>query len=371
MKNMYSISTDQMDSLSGTYNRTKIDASDAREFISSGFQGLSNSGLFARGIEAFNKQLDGLYSNLDASNRVITQFSDSSVELELNLKRKADDLLVPTDFIKSDNAKYVTIGDISLSKNDGKSINEGEKNLSNFELNKSGLDNINGVEIKNIVKNNNLNAEVKDNYSVNKNENLMNILGDNNDEFYFNDVSSIKEKTDIHSIVGSSVNIEQKDDDSDIEKENNFKSIIGNDTVINYEDRVPNINKIANLKSINNNEASDSYYGDNSTIKEKVDIANINGNGSDFNTSSFNFDNSQVNMPSTSSINSYSSNFSGNYGGISEGYSASTNINNVNSNELEEEKKKNESLSSIFNEIAQNYSSLINNQVTNDSDEEK
>lgn len=318
MKNVYSISTDQMDALSGTYNRTKINASEAREFISSGFQGMSNSGLFSKGIDVFSKQLDSLYSSLDASNRVVTQFSDSSVELELTLKRKANDLTVPTDFIKSDSSRYITIDDISLSKNDGKSVNEGEKNLSNVEFDNNGLDSINSVKIENIIKNSDFNIEAENSYSVNKDEKLKNILTGNIGDFNFDDDSFIKEKTDIQSIAGNDENIYHEDEESDI---------------------------------------------NNSSIKVKEKISNINKNNFDFN-----FDSNQMNMSSSSSFNDLSSSPAGNYDEFSENYSTSTNKNNIDSNESKDEKELD--LSGIFNEISQNYNNLINYQEANDSNEE-
>ena len=152
---------------------------------------LSNSGIYGNGVQMIDSQIVAIKDGLTDFRNITTDNSNALVELEKRLKQEVDNIALPKNF-DADDVGYSVDGDVvTLSKEDGQSINK-------------------DADTTVVAFNDNFTDKSKDLYELKDTELSENKL---TDEYNFN-------KKDIDKLETTDLNENKYNDKYDVEEEN-------------------------------------------------------------------------------------------------------------------------------------------------------
>ena len=204
---------------SNSLRKSFIQADDLVSSAPQKFSQIKKTGLFNDGFEIINGQINSVATSLNNISTIIKNSSDKFFELERTFASKAEELEMPTDFVKNDSRKINSIDEITLSKKDGQGVktykpgeisDKVEYSGSKEEINEVKDDNetdisvydsstsINRASIENIVKDETKEQNFKDRYNIDK-AYLENVRKNNTKESEYDDKISA-EKTILGNI---------------------------------------------------------------------------------------------------------------------------------------------------------------------------
>lgn len=170
--NNFVLYDDELDNLIIKLNKNNSESSLVESNIPTNFQNLNNTGLFSDGIKKIGNQFNELNRTMNNVKNKLVEHKERIFLSEYAFDKRAQEIEIPQDFVKNDSTKVNTIDDIYLSKNDGKSVNTGEKIDETNELNDYDL---NKKELESIVANNEIKEEKYDSSSSLSQEKIDNI----------------------------------------------------------------------------------------------------------------------------------------------------------------------------------------------------
>lgn len=207
--------------------------------MTNNFASIRKAGLFDVGINKINKQISSLTTSLFNVKNIVNKNSNEMFEMDRQLANIANNIEIPQDFVKNNSIFTTEFKDMVMEKNDGTSVNQGQKTTNNVDINtqssiiKNTIENINNQNILN-------NAQYEDNIIGNK-QNLENI--DNNQ-------STVEQKLN-DNFSTTNVNLQNI---------NNSQNITEQEINNQYSVSKTNLSNIKNDQVINNNQLNDENF---------------------------------------------------------------------------------------------------------------
>ena len=196
-KNVFIIKEDEVGDTTYSLGRAEQSIEDTKRDFPYQFRGMKESGLFATGVDKINKQMENITNTIFNVKEKIRRHSNEVFDMERMYDKRAQEIDIPQDFVKNDSKQVNTIDDIYLSKNDGRSVNNGEdidiiNNLEEYDLNKQNLGSI--------VSNNEVKEEKYDSSSSLEHKQLDNINNDKDTEEINHDDKTVIENEELKMI---------------------------------------------------------------------------------------------------------------------------------------------------------------------------
>ena len=250
-KNIFVIEEEETDNAVYSLGRAESSIENTKRDFPYRFSGMKRSGLFANGVDKINKQMENITNTIFNVKEKIKRHSYEVFEMERLFDKYAQEIEIPQDFVKNDSTQVNTIDDIYLSKNDGRSVNEGTKidevnNLNDYDLESQKLESIvsnNGVKEEKYDSDSSVTKEEMDNINNNKSTEEVNV--DEESTIEANQLETINNNNSLQNIdYDDSINLEkvsikEANENEDLEEED-FEDFMDN----NYEmDVLDNDNK--------------------------------------------------------------------------------------------------------------------------------
>lgn len=231
MDGIFEIESEEIDEICLYYNRTSQEINGANQEAKRDFDSLKRAEVFDRGAQKINNQLDLFSDKFIMLSNALQKSMNKTFEEEYHLRDEIRSLQIPKDFGVNNSSHSNSFDNVTLTKNDGRSVNEGkalfdnteEFNSSvNYNTNLQDFNNERGKEVQNInFKLNGNETRLEDitskelekqelNFRIDgKEENLQNIDGGNLNE----------QKIDFN-LNGGNVNISNINNSQSIKQEN-------------------------------------------------------------------------------------------------------------------------------------------------------
>lgn len=226
-KGFINVVEDEINDISNYLGKNADNISNASGKFKSGFSSMSKVGLFSNGINKIGNQLNAISGCIKDVQQSVIKQNDNLKNTEDLLANQAQDIEIPLDFVKNDTSTSVAIQTGSLSKDDGKSVTEG---------------------------NNSENIDFKFEETITYNNKLQNIINEYEQKEQEYSDNYTKNLIDLENITSNVDQEEQKYDDSTIIQQKELSNINnGNEQNITDFGLEPSINA-AILENILNKE---------------------------------------------------------------------------------------------------------------------
>lgn len=220
-KNVFVFRTEYINDVADVINNLGMKNDSDTKKAETDFNSTVKVGIYASGFNTIDKQLKSVSKTIDNVQRILIQQNDDMINLENKLKNYAEDIFIPTGYDVNDVERIFVAKQISTSKNDGRSVNEGQ-----------ALYNIDEVAESSIKTMQNLG-------------NIKNDFGVHNDEY---DNSTVIQETDISNINNEK---EQKEEKIDFDDNEADKKILQNIKKYNVINQIDNEINTSSLKHVN------------------------------------------------------------------------------------------------------------------------
>ena len=151
LEGIFEINSYEIDDLLSNINTTSNEVEVANDEAKEDFEAYKKSEVFGKGAQIINDQVDAIFDSLESLGNVMYKGTSTIFETEMKILQEARDLEIPMGYEVNNTVTDKNAGGISLTKNDGRSVNEGE-NPSEItpemeeEVEKEELENIEKAE---------------------------------------------------------------------------------------------------------------------------------------------------------------------------------------------------------------------------------
>lgn len=235
-KGVIDVRSSEIEAINSQLRKSAAKMESAATNMKSDFSGIVSTGLLNTSTSLINKQMDTIRQNINRTNLSVSSSYDNLCSTETLLKNKAEEIIVPLDFVKNDSSSSVGTKETSLDKKDGQEINS-DNSTDEEELKfEKALDY--NEKLKSIIKDyEDIHGEIEINGSL---KGLGNIKKDSDtDEKTLGEIDG--EKTSLDDMSGS----EEKQIDDKV------------DYTIKHKDMLDNINKEINERHPEFNDSFD------------------------------------------------------------------------------------------------------------------
>ena len=125
LEGVFEINNYEMDEIFRNMNQTNVNIDDSNDEAKKDFVSYKQSGVFGNGIKTINDQMDTITNSMMVMSGAIQKGTQAIFETEFKLLQEARDLEIPKGFETSNITSTSVSSNISLNKNDGKSVNNG------------------------------------------------------------------------------------------------------------------------------------------------------------------------------------------------------------------------------------------------------
>jgi len=132
-----SYNSDQISSTGGVIGQASANAGDASQTAGTGFQGLEV--FFGPGAALISQQLGGIQGSLQNVQGIIQRQGSEIFNMDSALSKAAEQIEVPTDFIKNDANRFTEYHNEILEKTDGTSVNAGSGTRDTAAMDESAI----------------------------------------------------------------------------------------------------------------------------------------------------------------------------------------------------------------------------------------
>ena len=218
-KGYININEVEMNNINSHLSRSISSISSVGNESSSSFSSLNRANLYGDGINKINRQINSIANSVSNIRQIIENSNQEMTDAENMLASRAESIEIPKDFVTKDSVKSNLFNEITLSKNDGRSVNEGQELTDDKEEFTSSVtydNNLKNIKNSNMIESNNIkdinlnkvslsdvsnDLEVRENLlqfdeTLNK-ENLSNIGNDFRSQVQDVDTNTIIKKSDI------------------------------------------------------------------------------------------------------------------------------------------------------------------------------
>lgn len=235
-KGVIDVRSSEIEAINSQLRKSAAKMESAATNMKSDFSGIVSTGLLNTSTSLINKQMDTIRQNINRTNLSVSSSYDNLCSTETLLKNKAEEIIVPLDFVKNDSSSSVGTKETSLDKKDGQEINS-DNSTDEEELKfEKALDY--NEKLKSIIKDyEDIHGEIEINGSL---KGLGNIKKDSDtDKKTLGEIDG--EKTSLDDMSGS----EEKQIDDKV------------DYTIKHKDMLDNINKEINERHPEFNDSFD------------------------------------------------------------------------------------------------------------------
>ncbi len=175
---IFEINSYEIDDLLEQTGKTSSDISNTNDEAKSTLEPYKQSEVFGEGAKTINEQLDQVFDELLDFRNSFQKGTSAVFETEMKILEEARNLQIPTGFSLNGTSIKEQAKDVTLSKNDGRSVNDGESttneekmdDYTETEHNELRNDyNENGLEINEKID---ISGKMTDLNSINNNSNL-------------------------------------------------------------------------------------------------------------------------------------------------------------------------------------------------------
>ncbi len=228
---IFEIESEEIDELCSYYNKTSQEINDANQEAKRDFEPLKRAEVFGRGAQKINNQLDLFSDKFIMLSNALQKSMSKTFEEEYHFRDEIRSLQIPKDFGVNDSSHSNSFENVTLVKNDGRSVNEGKALFDNTEefassvkynTNLQDFNNNGGKENQNInFKLNGNETRLEDITSKNLENQELNFRLDGKEKNLQNiDSESLNEQKIDFNLNGGNVNISNINSSQSIKQEN-------------------------------------------------------------------------------------------------------------------------------------------------------
>ena len=148
LEGIFEINSYEIDDLLSYISNTANDVESTNDEAKVDFDHFKKSEVFGKGAQKLNDQMDSIFNSIDSLGIVMKKGTSFIFETEMKILEEARDLEIPMGFATNDVVTNKSASSVNLTKNDGRSVNDGVASSTinpeiNSSVEKENLENIN------------------------------------------------------------------------------------------------------------------------------------------------------------------------------------------------------------------------------------
>lgn len=266
---------EEMQAAASGFERCATDLGTAGANMPTKFAGAINSGMMGNTVSAIANEMNLISASLANMKSIVNRHSSQMFSYDREMAKVASEIEIPSDFLENNSMAVNTYNRTLLEKMDGKSVNEGQAASAFSEMDESGVNaknlvNISGDQTK---------EQKYDETSVVNRSVLSNLVKDETQEREYDGSSSVNEKA-LTDISGDQTQEQTYNSDSSVQGQT-MSNISGDQTQEQTYDSSSSIQG-GSMSNINNGTDTEVKSIDETTVVNRSVLGgmNIQGNGS-------------------------------------------------------------------------------------------